>query len=124
MADAGGSAELVARCHCGRATIRLPRKPDYINHCNCTLCTATGFQGIYYASAELVIEGEYDEYVREDLPPGEVYLKNLRCAYCGSPTHWEPLTPPPHERMGVNARLVDPALLEGVEVRAVDGRSW
>jgi len=26
--------------------------------------------------------------------------------------------------MGVNARLVDPAWLEGVEVRQVDGRSW
>ena len=48
----------------------------------------------------------------------------MRCATCGTPTHWEPLTAPPHERMGVNARLVDPALLDGVAVRAVDGRSW
>ncbi len=120
MAD----AELVARCHCGRVTIRLPRKPEYVNHCNCSLCTTTGFWGIYYSSDELEIEGEFDEYVREDLPPGEVFLKNLRCAHCGNPTHWVPLTDPPHERVGVNARLVDPALLEGVEIRAVDGRAW
>ena len=115
-------SELVASCHCGRATIRLPRKPDYVNHCNCTLCTATGFQGIYFASGELHIEGEFDSYVRSDL--AEAYLRTLRCKSCGTPTHWEPLGEPPYERMGVNARLVDPALLEGVEVRAINGRSW
>jgi hypothetical protein len=48
----------------------------------------------------------------------------LRCKTCGILTHWELLSEPPHERMGVNARLVDPALLEGVEVREIDGRSW
>jgi hypothetical protein len=113
---------LVARCHCGRATIQLPRKPDYVNHCNCSLCSATGFQGMYYASDELVIDGQFDSYVRGDLE--EVYLTNLRCAHCGVPTHWLPLSEPPHERVGVNARLVDPALLEGVEIREIDGRSW
>ena len=113
---------LVARCHCGRATIKLPRKPDYINHCNCSLCAATGWRGIYYSSDELEIEGEFDSYIRSDLR--KTYLRVLRCSNCGIATHWEPLSEPPHERMGINARLVDPALLEGVEVREVDGRSW
>ena len=114
--------ELVARCHCGRATIRLPRKPGYINHCNCTLCTASGFQGIYYSPEEVVIEGEFDSYVRSDLR--QTYLKMLRCVNCGILTHWEFLGRPPHDRMGVNARLIDPAILEGVEIRSIDGRSW
>jgi len=115
-------AELVARCHCGRATIRFPRKPDYVNHCNCSLCTALGFQGIYFASGELEIEGELDSYVRSDIE--QPMIRIMRCTTCGTATHWEPLGEPPYERMGVNARLVDPALLEGVEVRAIDGRSW
>ena len=117
-----GEAGPVARCHCGRATIRLARKPDYVVHCNCSLCTATGFQGIYYASDELEIAGAFDSYVRSDL--SETFLSMHRCTTCGTPTHWTPLGEPPYERMGVNARLVDPALLEGVEVREVDGRSW
>jgi len=28
---------LVASCHCRRASIRFPRKPDYVNHCNCSV---------------------------------------------------------------------------------------
>jgi hypothetical protein len=114
--------DLVARCHCGQASIKLPRKPDYVVHCNCSLCTATGFQGIYFGSAELEIAGEFDTYVRGDLD--QAYLANHRCRTCGILTHWTPLSEPPHERMGVNARLVDPAVLEGVEVREIDGRSW
>ena len=112
---------LTAACHCGKATIRLPRRPDYVNHCNCTLCTKTGFQGVYFPSEELAIEGEFDAYVRSDITP---YMQTLRCSSCGIVTHWEPLDEPPHERMGVNARLLDPAVLEGVEIRHVDGASW
>ena len=114
--------DLVAMCHCGQATIRLPRPPAYVNHCNCSLCTKTGFHGIYYASAELEIRGEFDAYVRADLK--QPFLRQLRCRTCGVATHWEPLTEPPHARMGVNARLVDPALLAGIEVREIDGASW
>ena len=113
---------LVAACHCGQATIRLPRPPDYVNRCNCSLCLKSGWQGIYYASDELEIAGEFDSYVRTDIE--QPMIRILRCANCGVGTHWAPLGPPPYQRMGVNARLVDPALLEGVEVRDVDGASW
>ena len=89
---------LIAACHCGRATIRLPRKPDSVTRCNCTMCTASGFWGIYYASEELTIQGDFDSYVRSDL--WQAYLKMLRCANCGILTHWELLSEPPHEQLG------------------------
>ncbi|GAA4024118.1 GFA family protein [Sphingomonas swuensis] len=114
--------ELVATCHCGRATLRLAGRPEYVSQCNCSLCAKTGFRGIYYPSGKVAITGEFDSYVREDI--GEPFLRNLRCRTCGVATHWEPLTPPPHERMGINARLIDPALLKDIEVRDVDGASW
>ena len=115
-------APIVASCHCGQATITLSRPPDSVTHCNCSLCTKTGFQGIYYSSDELMIEGEFESYVRSDLK--QAYLANHRCKICGILTHWTPLTDPPHERMGVNARLVDQDVLTGVPVKQVDGRSW
>ena len=113
---------LTASCHCGKATIRLPRRPDSVTQCNCTLCSKTGFRGVYFSSDELVIDGEFDSYIRSDLQ--QAYLSNHRCKTCGIVTHWTPLTDPPHERVGVNARLLDEGLLDGVPVQQVDGRSW
>jgi hypothetical protein len=51
-------------------------------------------------------------------------LAQHRCRHCGIVTHWTPLTQPPHERMGVNARLFEPGTFDGVPVKLVDGRSW
>lgn len=113
---------LIATCHCGRASIRLSRAPDHVVQCNCSLCQKTGFKGIYYSSAELVVEGEFDSYVRADSNPPALRLH--RCVHCGVATHWTPLSDPPHQRMGVNARLLDPEILAEVPVREADGRSW
>jgi hypothetical protein len=116
------ASELVASCHCGRATITLSRKPEQVTHCNCSLCTKTGFRGVYFPSDELTIEGEFDSYVRSDLK--QAYLANHRCKTCGILTHWTPLSEPPHERIGINARLIDPAALRNVPIQEVDGASW
>jgi len=113
---------LVASCICGRARITLPRAPEYVSHCNCSMCSKTGFEGVYFPSDELRIEGEFDSYVREDL--SDPCLRNHRCRHCGVATHWTLLSDPPYERMGVNARLLDPEALKDVPVREVDGRSW
>lgn len=113
---------LVASCHCGRAKLTLPRAPDQVTHCNCSLCTKTGFLGVYFPSEELQIEGEFDVYIRSDSNPA--CIAQQRCRHCGILTHWVPLTDPPHVRMGVNARLIEPEALEGVPVVEVDGRGW
>jgi hypothetical protein len=117
-----GAEELVATCHCGRARITLPCKPESVTQCNCSLCTKTGVRGAYFPSDALMIEGEFDSYIRKDIK--QAYLANHRCKSCGILTHWTPLTEPPHERVGVNARLLDAAVLSGVPVKEVDGRSW
>jgi hypothetical protein len=117
-----GSGPLVGTCHCGRVQITIPALPDHVTHCNCSLCSKTGFQGIYYPSEAVTITGELDDYVRADSNPA--CIAQHRCRHCGIATHWTPLTEPPHERIGINARLFEPGSLDGIEVREVDGRSW
>ena len=65
-------SSLVGTCHCGRVRITLPRKPDEVTQCNCSLCTKTGFRGVYFSSDELRIEGETDSYVRADSNPAYI----------------------------------------------------
>jgi hypothetical protein len=122
MSAGAAGTELVARCHCGAVGIRLPRRPDYVNECNCSLCEKTGFRGVYYRRDEVEIAGEFDSYVRSDI--AEPMIRNMRCRHCGNATHWVLLDDPPTERMGINGRLLPDGALGGVEVRQVDGRSW
>jgi hypothetical protein len=78
-------------------------------------------RGAYYASDEVEVTGELDSYTRTDISEPKLALH--RCRTCGCATHWTPLTPPPHKRMGINARMLDETVLEGAELVQVDGRS-
>ena len=112
---------MIGTCHCGRASITIPHRPEQVTHCNCSLCTKSGFRGIYFGPDEVAIEGQFESYVRTDLK--QAYLANHRCRTCGILTHWTLLSAPPHERVGINARLFGSAL-DDVPVRQVDGASW
>ena len=75
----------------------------------------------YYRSDEIRIEGETTAYVRTDIADPRLAVHH--CPICGATTHWMPLSDPPHERMGINARLLDPHMIDGVEIRKIDGLS-
>lgn len=117
---AGGPIE--ASCHCGAVRILMPRTPDSVTCCNCSFCRKNASRAIYFSSDELDIEGEFDSYVRTDI--AEPMIRFMRCRNCGMHTHWEPLDDPPHERIGINANLIDAALLKGAAQVEVDGASW
>jgi hypothetical protein len=34
-------------CHCGQIRIEIRKQPDYINECNCTLCSKSGARWAY-----------------------------------------------------------------------------
>jgi hypothetical protein len=59
-------------------------------------------------------------YVRSDL--GEpARLAFHHCRTCGCTTHWRSLDPARDDRMGVNARLMNPEAIKGARVRKLDG---
>lgn len=112
---------LSGSCHCGAVRITIPAAPEYINDCNCSLCMTRGAIWGYFPPAAVTFSGDTRHYVRADLP--DPALATHWCTRCGTTTYWAALDPA-YARMGVNMRLFDPADYAGVEVRAIDGRSW
>jgi hypothetical protein len=113
-------------CHCGRIRIEIRKQPDYINECNCTLCSKSGVRWAYFHPSEVSVEGTTKGYSRQDKenPAADVQF----CANCGSTTHFT-LTASAASRfgntlMGVNMRLADERDLAGIELRYPDGRAW
>ena len=113
-------------CPCGRVRIELAKRPDYINACNCTLCTRSGANWAYFHPSDVAVAGVTKTYVREDKddPAAEVHA----CEACGSTTHFT-LTASAQAKfgnvqLGVNMVLADETDLTGVELRYPDGRAW
>ena len=113
---------IAASCHCGAVQLTLPQKPELLTDCNCTMCDKSGVLWAYYRPEEIVIEGATVGYARADIPIATI--KFHHCPRCGTITHWATLTQLKLKKMGVNARLMDPEDLVGVEVRPSDGRNW
>jgi len=115
------SERVSGQCHCGAVQLSAP-PPEYITECNCTLCTKLGTMWFYHPGDVVTVAGETIPYVRTDL--SETFLATHHCPGCGCTTHWVALNAAPDARMGLNVRLFEDDVLEGVERRHCDGRSW
>ena len=113
-------------CLCGQVRINIPKRPDFINECNCTLCSKSGARWGYFHPSELSIVGTTKGYSPEDKedPAAEIRF----CVNCGSTTHFiltaSALSKFGNTRMGVNMRLADEKELAGIELRYPVGRAW
>ena len=126
-ASASNPDDLTAECHCGSVKIALRRRPDYMNDCNCSLCSKSGAIWGYFSCADVSVTGPTRTYSRRDRDLAAVQIHF--CPDCGTTTHWT-LTDAyvekagPVDRMGVNMRLFDFDELTGVEIRFPDGKNW
>ena len=109
---AGGS------CHCGKVRLSVPRAPEWVGECNCSLCRKLGWLVAYYPPEEVRVDGETVPYVW-----GDRMIAIHHCPTCGAGTHWTAEVEG-IDRMGVNARLLDGFDRGAVEVRAIDGASF
>ena len=113
-------------CHCGQARIELGARPEYVNECNCSLCSKTGARWAYFPPSEVRVSGATQGYRRADKadPNAEVHF----CATCGATTHFllteSAIAKFGNTMMGVNMRLADEGELAGIELRFPDGKAW
>ena len=110
---------LQGACHCGAVRLTLPFAPEKATKCNCSICRRIGGLWGYYRPDEVAVsdpDGQLVGYVQ-----GDAMLTNWHCARCGCTTHWTGGDPTVGDRMGVNTRLMDPAVVAGVRIKRVDG---
>lgn len=106
-------------CHCGAVRFTLQAAPETVTDCNCSICRRYGVLWAYYSPASVQLgspEPSTDTY-----STASHTLAFHRCRICGCVTHWTPLEWREPNRMAVNARLLEPALLAGIRVRHLDG---
>ena len=113
-------------CLCGQVRLETGKRPNFINECNCTLCSKTGARWAYFHPSEVSVEGTTQGYCREDKDDPAARIRF--CERCGSTTHFT-LTASAVARfgdslMGVNMRLADERELAGIELRYPDGQAW
>ena len=105
-------------CHCGAVRIELPKPPESVINCNCSICRRTVGLWVRYPQADVRVvaaPGQLDEYIW-----GDRSMRTLRCHTCGCVTHWEPFEEGA-DYMGINMRNFDPELVAIIPVRRFDG---
>lgn len=113
-------------CLCGQANIEIGKKPDYINECNCTLCSKSGARWGYFHPSDVDIQGTTQGYSRSDKadPNAQIHF----CQTCGATPHFilteSAISKFGNSLMGVNMWLADESALAGIELRYPDGRAW
>jgi hypothetical protein len=108
---------ITATCHCGAVRMEIEHAPDEVTDCNCSICRRYGTRWAYYSPTQVrfIESPATDVYMW-----GDRDLEFHRCKACGCVTHWAAVDRS-RDRMGVNVRLMDPAVLTSARVRRLDG---
>jgi hypothetical protein len=92
-----------------------------VDECNCSICRLTGYQHLIVPKSRFrLLEGR-DQLVSYRFNTG--VADHLFCSVCGIKSFYVPRSHP--EGVSVNARCLDPASIERLEVvREFDGAHW
>lgn len=106
-----------ASCHCGAVELEIAQPPKEITECNCSICRRYGVLWAYYSPTQVkfATPDTTDTYMWDDRT-----IRFHRCRTCGCVSHWSAVDPSV-DRMGVNARLMDPEWIARARLRRLDG---
>lgn len=106
-------------CHCGAVSIEIPRQPETVTNCDCSICRRYGVLWAYYKQQEVRVSASPEGTATYSW--GAHSIRFVRCAACGCVTHWEPIAEDRGDRVGVNARNFTPEQLGPFRIRRLDG---
>lgn len=98
--------------------MEIATAPDTVTDCACSICRRKGALWAYYSPKDVRLipaEGATQIYMW-----GDRMIEFHTCKTCGCTTHWAPVDKT-HDRMGVNARLMDPNVVAKAKLRKIAG---
>jgi hypothetical protein len=106
-------------CVCGAVRLAITHAPDELVDCNCSICRRYAALWAYYSLKDVIVPGGLTDTFMQ----GPKKIEFHRCKICGCVTHWSPKDQ--RDRMGVNARLMEPEVVARARVRHLDGaNTW
>ena len=110
-------------CLCQAVKVGAARLPRQVTQCNCAVCRRYGTLWAYYRRSAVAIRAARGAIASYSVRAGG--LKFMRCATCGCVICWDGRGKGPDQRLGLNARLLDHALMADVPVKVLDGdQTW
>lgn len=108
-------------CHCGRVRLEVDAPAHLtVEVCNCSMCSRSGYRHL------IVPADRFRLLAGEDVLT--TYTFNTRtarhrfCSVCGIKAFYVPRSHP--DGYSVNVNCLDPATIEDITVREIDGRNW
>lgn len=111
-----------AKCHCGQIEIIVAELPEYLGHCNCSICRRYEALWGYYSPETVLIKlngSGTSSYIW-----GDREVEFQRCENCGCITHYTTTVLFPESIAAVNFRMVEPSLYKHIFIKEIDGASY
>lgn len=110
-------------CLCNAVQVGAARLPRQVTQCNCSVCRRYGTLWAYYRRSAVSITAPRGTLAHYSTRPRG--LKFVRCRSCGCVICWEGRGGGSDQRMGINTRLFDHALMAAIPVKVLDGdQTW
>ena len=108
-------------CHCGliKYEVLAPSRIE-VSQCNCSICSKSGYLGLIVGKERFKLLCGEEHLLTYTFNTG--VAKHLFCARCGIESFYIPRSHP--DGYNVNARCLDPATIESMEINPVDGQNW
>ena len=106
-------------CHCGRVAFEVDAPARLtVSDCNCSICRMSGYQHLIVPAARFRLLQGADSLTEYRFNTG--VARHLFCRHCGVKSFYVPRSNP--DGYSVNARCLDPATIEHIEVEIFDDR--
>jgi hypothetical protein len=106
-------------CHCGAVAFEVDAPARLaVSDCNCSICRMSGYQHLIVPRTRFRLLNGADSLSEYRFNTGTA--RHLFCRHCGVKSFYVPRSNP--DGYSVNARCLDPATIEHVEVELFDDR--